>query len=242
MKVKILHLYNNLMNLYGEYANISILCRHLNEQGVECEVTKTDSCEEVELSDFDLIYVGSGTEAAQARAAADLIKKKDELLSCAAAGTVMLFTGNSFELLGSKITENDGAVLEGIGLNDFETKVSYKKRYTGDCVCSCKFIEQPFVGFINKGSQTFGITEPLFKMQMGEGNREGDSGEGFRRYNVFGTHLIGPILVKNPHFTKYLIKLIMKDKPEFSYREKIDPCEQGSYEITLRELKKRMGA
>lgn len=38
----------------------------------------------------------------------------------------MLFTGNSFELLGSKITEDDGKVLEGIGLKDFETKVSYK--------------------------------------------------------------------------------------------------------------------
>lgn len=242
MKVKILHLYNNLMNLYGEYANISILCRHLNEQGVECEVTEADSCEELNLSDFAFIYVGSGTEAAQSRALADLSKKKDELLSCAEAGTVMLFTGNSFELLGDKITGDSGDTLEGIGLESFETRISYKKRYTGDCICSCSFIELPFVGFINKGSQTFGISEPLFKMQMGEGNCEGDKGDGFRRYNVFGTHLIGPLLVKNPHFTKYLIKLIMKDNPEFSYREKIDPCEQGSYEITLRELKKRMDA
>lgn len=240
MKVKILHLYNNLMNLYGEYANISILCRHLSEQGVECEIIKSDSCEGFELSDFDFIYVGSGTEAAQERAAADLIRKKDELLSCAAAGTVMLFTGNSFELLGSKITEDDGKVLEGIGLKDFETKVSYKKRYTGDCVCSCKFIEKPFVGFINKGSQTFGITEPLFQMQMGEGNSEGDKGEGFRQYNVFGTHLIGPILVKNPHFTKYIIELLTKGDKHFSYTDKFSPYEQGSYEITLRELNKRM--
>lgn len=36
MELKLLHLYHNLMNLYGEYGNIKALTRHLEDQGPRC--------------------------------------------------------------------------------------------------------------------------------------------------------------------------------------------------------------
>ena len=48
--------------------------------------------------------------------------------------------------------------------------------------------------------------------------------------------------MKNPHFTKYIIKLITKDIDGFEYKEIINQYEQGSYEITLSELKNRLQA
>lgn len=33
MELKLLHLYHNLMNLYGEYGNIKALTRHLEDPG-----------------------------------------------------------------------------------------------------------------------------------------------------------------------------------------------------------------
>ena len=38
--IRILHLYHDLLNLYGEYGNISILKKHLEDQGEEVIVEK----------------------------------------------------------------------------------------------------------------------------------------------------------------------------------------------------------
>ena len=35
MEVKILHLYYDIMNLYGEYGNVKILEKHLKDQGLD---------------------------------------------------------------------------------------------------------------------------------------------------------------------------------------------------------------
>ncbi|MCQ4022963.1 MULTISPECIES: glutamine amidotransferase [unclassified Ruminococcus] len=242
MAIKILHLYNNLMNLYGEYANVSILARHISQQGLEAEITRTDSCSYINFSDFEFIYIGSGTEAAQKAALADLLKKKDEFCAAANSGTVMLLTGNAFEMLGKAVTDAYGKRFEAIGLCDFETTESYEKRLTGDAICSCSFMTEPFVGFINKCSTTTKTENPLFTMQMGYANNASEPYEGCRFNNVFGTHLIGPVFVKNPHFTAYIIKLLAKDIDGFKYKKIVNLYEQGAYEITLRELRNRLKA
>ena len=46
MELNILHLYPDSMNLYGEYANIAILRRHLEAMGVTVTVTNT-TCEDI---------------------------------------------------------------------------------------------------------------------------------------------------------------------------------------------------
>ncbi len=61
--------------------------------------------------------------------------------------------------------------------------------------------------------------------------------EGFRKNNCFGTHLTGPILVKNPAMLKYIAKLLLgeaySDTVPYTYMEK-------SYATTLSELRKRL--
>lgn len=242
MAIKILHLYKDLMNLYGEYANISILERRLNEQGIETEITKVDSCKDISFDDYDFIYIGGGTEKAQKAALADLMTKKDEFISAAKSGKIMLLTGNASELIGKSITDAYGKVYEGLALCPFETVESYKARLTGDAICTCRFLTEEFVGFINKCSSTKGVVEPMFTMQMGHGNSDTDKNEGCHIHNVFATHLIGPILVKNPHFTKYLMSQLTKGIEGFTLKDTINHFELGSYEITLRELKNRLNS
>lgn len=67
MELKLLHLYHNLMNLYGEYGNIKALTRHLEDQGAKVHLTETDTADGVCLADFDFIYIGSGTEKTRKR-------------------------------------------------------------------------------------------------------------------------------------------------------------------------------
>ena len=81
---------------------------------------------------------------------------------------------------------------------------------------------------------------PLFKLDMGLGNEEERGDEGFVKNNTFGTHLIGPLLVKNPHFLSMLAEKLgcaanadMQNKKLYTYAEK-------SYITSAEQLKSRM--
>lgn len=235
MELKLLHLYDDVMNLYGEYANVSVLARYLTDLGCTVSVDTLSLYEEKDISGYDFHYMGSGTERRQKLALSQLRQYRGEISAACEAGKVMLFTGNSFELLGKKITDADGAEFEGLGLASFET-VEGKRRIVGDCIAVCDAFDDVLVGFINKCSKIKGVEQPLFTLQMGFGNEADGGAEGFRKNNCFGTHLTGPILVKNPVMLRYIAKLLGAEDPaRVSY-----PFIEKGYETTVSELKKRL--
>lgn len=226
--IKILHLYHDLLNLYGEYGNISILTRHLKDQGEEVTVDLKSVDDRFRFEDYDFIYSGAGMESNTMVALRDLKKRKDSLKKAAELNKFILFTGSSYELLGETI-DNE----EGLNLIPVKT-VHTAKRLSGDVVVrSSEFGEM--VGFINKSTeikQDDGLFEYIFK---DEGLNNESEKEGYRLNNLIGTEIIGPILVKNPALLNYYVRSLVKDyKPiEYLYEKK-------AYEITLEALKKRI--
>ena len=49
-------------------------------------------------------------------------------------GVPMLFTGNSYDILGKGITASDGTFIEGLGIFGYTFKEQLEKRYTGDVI------------------------------------------------------------------------------------------------------------
>ena len=120
-------------------------------------------------------------------------------------------------------------------LSVFDFTVTEKAgiRKTADAIFTLEGLDTPLVGFINKCSEIEGIANSLFTVQRGLGNSKGENTEGILYNNFFGTHLTGPVLVKNPHFLKYIAeKLTGKELSieAFAY-------EQKGFEITLKNLK-----
>ncbi len=196
--MKLLHLYHDIMNLYGEYANVLAAERALQQKGIDCTVDRLSFPEELSLKDYDFVYIGSGTERNRNVVMEDLQRFRGEIESYIDSGRILLMTGNAFEMLGKRITDANGKVHEGLGLFDFTVTEQNKTRITGDAVFHGDFTDKPIVGFINKCSQISGITQPLFRVETGFGNQEGEMKEGIRKNNFFGTHLIGPLLMRNP--------------------------------------------
>ncbi len=230
--MKILHLYYDLMNLYGDYANISALCRILKTNGIEYTLDKKSISDELSLSEYDFVFVGSGTEQNQRLAMRHLETCKEDLKEYIEKGKFALFTGNSFEMLGSKINSFLGEA-QGLHLFDFTVIEQTGIRKTADAIFTFEGLDTPLVGFINKCSEIEGIENSLFVVERGLGNSKGENSEGILYKNFFGTHLTGPVLVKNPHFLKYIAeKLTGKELNinAFSY-------EQKGFEITLKNLK-----
>ena len=226
--IRILHLYHDLLNLYGEYGNISILNKHLEDQGEEVTVEKKSIGDDFSFEDYDFIYSGAGMESNTMVALKDLKKRKDSLKKAIDLNKHILFTGSSYELLGESIDEEEG-------LNLIPVSVSHtNKRLSGDVIVkSSEFGE--LVGFINKSTQikqNDGLFEYVFK---DEGLKNEAVKEGYRLNNLISTEIIGPILVKNPVFLNYFVKSLAHNyvKKEYYYEEK-------AYEVTLEALKKRI--
>lgn len=235
MKLKLLHLYGDMLNLYGEYANMEILSRSLRSLGHEVQTDSLCLQDQKDISGYDLYYMGAGTEQKLKQTLPALLKYKETLQKAMDAGKILLFTGNACDLLGKSLTDSEGKTYASLGFGDFES-VEGKRRITGDCVGTMKGIEGDLVGFINKCSVSKNVSEPLISLRMGFGNEKTGGAEGFRKNNCLGTHVTGPILVKNPKFLNYILGLLLDDHTvsiRNEYAEK-------AYEITHRALLARM--
>lgn len=234
--MKILHLYHDIMNLYGEYANVAALKRMLEKNNVPCEIDKLSVGDKLQLMDYDFIYIGSGTESNQKYILEHLKEYKEEIKSYVEAGKMLLMTGNSFEILGKELTDAKGKKYTGLGMFQFTVTEQEKTRNTADAIFTMEGEERPLVGFINKCSTISGIEMPLFQIKMGFGNETKGKTEGIHYKNFFGTHLTGPILIKNPYFLVRIAEILCSKKMKDEYLT----YEKAGYEITLRELNARM--
>ena len=241
MELTILHLYPDCMSLYGEYANLAVLCRHLEAMGVAVRVENALFEDAPDFGNADFIYMGAGAERTQKAALAALLPHKEALKAAIDRGAVVLFTGNAMETLGLSIVDAEGKVWPCLGLADFAT-VETDRRAPEDVVAHTGLWESPVVGFMNKCSMTEDAP-PLFdRLSLGFGNEEEKGPEGYVDGNVFATHLTGPILVKNPDFVDFLIRRIFSLKGwELPQALPVLPYEREAYEVTLRELTARAG-
>ena len=235
--MKLLHLHHDIMNLYGDYANISALTRIFGNSSIDCTVDKRSLADEVDLRPYDFIYIGSGTEKNRNVVMADMQKYKEALREKRDSGTPILLTGNAFEMLGQSVTDAARTAPEGLGLYDFPVTEQNKTRTTSDAILTASFSDKPLVGFINKCSEIEGIHSPLFTVQMGLGNNSHDKYEGLHDHCLFGTHLTGPVLIKNPHFLIYLAQQIAGEKASISVEYLT--YENAAYQISLHELQQR---
>jgi CobQ-like glutamine amidotransferase family enzyme len=233
--MKLLHLYHDLMNLYGDYANMSALCRILSSNGIDVALDKKSLGDEIDFAEYDFIYIGSGSEENQKLALSHLAEYAESLKSYIENGGVALFTGNAFEMLGEEIKSFLGEY-KGLGIFSFKTTEQNKTRNTSDVIFKADFLERPLVGFVNKCSEISGVENAPFEVLMGLSNQKGSDREGVIENNFYGTHLTGPVLVKNPHFLKFLAeKLVGRELSLDAFK-----YEAAGYEITLEKLAQRM--
>ena len=235
MNVRILHLYPDYMNLYGESGNVRIMERRLKDQGFDVEITGgtvTDS--RIRICDVDFVYMGSGFEYNRDMAADHLKRSIKELADSIENGVPMLFTGNSYDILGKGITTSDFAFVEGLDLFEYTFKEQSRKRYTGDVILKDPVTNDRYVGFINRAGIPERDDEFVFDVDkvIGEVPIKKD---GIRKNNLLGISLIGPVLVKNPKLADSFVKTICERKG-VEFKKVKYPHSVRSFNKTLKAL------
>lgn len=230
MILKVLYLYPELLNLYGDRGNIEALYYRTSKRGIGFEVREAKLGKALSKEDFEwanLVFMGGGSDLNQKVLYEDLLLNKKGFLSdYIESGGVGLYICGAYQLLGNYYETEKGEKIEGLGILNFFTKnEGAKNRSVGniktlinkdikDVVFKTK--ESKFLlGFENHGGQTYFLDKlkPFGKVIKGFGNNRKDKAEGLIYKNTFGTYLHGPILAMNPAFCDYLIKkaLDLKD-------------------------------
>lgn len=204
MKIEIL--FPEFCNLFGDTYNMIYLEKTLPQ----AEFIRTPIGGTVRFTEekIDLVYMGPMTERMQARVIERLRPLKEKIRAAIESGTVFLFTGNALEVFGDYIETEDGGRIECLGLYRLFAKRDMMHRHNSDFEGT--FEGETVMGFKTQFTMAYTPDESLglFKKTKGVGLNPKAAWEGIRLHNFFGTYLVGPILVMNPPFTKYLLRLI----------------------------------
>lgn len=219
MKITIGHLFYDLLNLYGENGNVLALEKALISQGIEVEIKNLSiDSEPWNLEELDVVYMGAGTEQNQLLALKTLMKYKEEINQMLLNDKLFICTGNSIELFGKKIKDNEN-IIETLNIFDYTTQRT-SKRIVSECVFNYNELQEKILGFENHQGEIIGINEPLFTVEIGYGSNTNSKVEGFRKNNFYGTYLIGPLLIRNPKLLKKICKeLILSKDDNFNFKD-----------------------
>ena len=212
MKIKILHLYPDLLNLYGDRGNIECMRKRLMWRGIDAEVV-TYTCEDsgFDLSDVDIVFIGGGSDREQKIVCHRLLEHKDEIRNYVEDNGVLVAVCGGYQLLG-KYYKLENETIEGLDILNIYTEQG-KKRLIGNIVLENDFLNQKIVGFENHGGRTcINDNKPLGKVLYGKGNDGRTGYEGVVYKNVIGTYLHGPLLPKNPQLADWLILKALQRK------------------------------
>lgn len=234
MKIVLLYLYPDLMNLYGSSGNMRCWVRHLMTAGAELEVRYRSVGEPIDFDGVHFVYIGAGTERSQKRALTDLLTVRDAFARYIENGGFALLCGNAGEMLGRRFVDLEGQTFEGLGIQNFET-VQEQRRTVCDVVCTCPLTSRKIIGFLNLQSRMTPVENPLFQVIGGRGNAPDAPEEGFFDKNLFATHLSGPILIRNPHF-RAMLENRLYTQLDLPFTPQDLPYEQQAYEESLRSL------
>ena len=213
----ILYLYPDILELYGDFGNIQVLKYRLEKHGIKVNITPYSIGDNApDFTKFDLVFSGGGADQEQGILAEDLLKYKDNIKESVNNGVFFLLICGSYQLFGKYYKGVEGNVIPGLEVFDYYTEAleDRKKRCIGNIVINATLNgkETKIIGFENHGGQTFNIDTPLGDVIYGNGNKFGDTKEGFMQKNVIATYLHGPLLSKNPELADYIIKYCLDRK------------------------------
>ena len=230
MKIEVL--YPEICCLFGDKANM----RYFEMCLPDAEFIKTPVSQMPLFltEDVDMVYFGSCSESNQEKILSRLKGHEERIRELIDKGVIFLMTGNSFEIMGNYITDSDGKRIDALGIFDFYAQRTIPDRHNS--LVLGEYEGMKLVGSVSRFSHSYDIKEAdgFINVKKGYGSYKGSKNEGIRRNNLFGTYLLGPLLVLNPDFTKYLMRLLGVENPALAFEKEI----YKAYDVRLSEFER----
>lgn len=236
-KLTIGYLYGDLMNIYGDTGNITVLKKRSEWRGIKVEIKNISVGDKLKTGECDIYFFGGGQDQSQNKVAKDLQSKAKVLKAESERGVPFLSICGGYQLLGEYYQPFTGPKLEGAGIFPAYTKAS-NDRMIGNIVIDTEFGK--LVGFENHSGKTFlkEDAKPLGKVIKGFGNNGEDDSEGCIYNNSIGCYMHGSLLPKNPELADWLIGKSLETKyGEVKQLIKLDDSlEQKAYSHAVKKF------
>lgn len=216
-EIKLLYLYPDMLELYGDYGNVQVLKYRCEKRGINLIVDRYSVEDNApDFRKYDIVFAGGGADNEQSILATDLVKYKENIKQAIDDGTFFLLICGAYQLFGQYYKGVDGNKIPGLGVFKYYTEANSdrKKRCIGNIITEAKINGKvtKVIGFENHGGQTFNVSNSFGKVVVGNGNKFKDKEEGYFQKNVIATYLHGPLLSKNPEIADYIIKYCLDRK------------------------------
>lgn len=236
--LRLVHLYPDLLNLYGDGGNLKVLMQRCAWRGIPIELTEIHYGDDFDLDGADIVFLGGGPDREQHLASEELLKNRDALAAYVENDGVLLAICGGFQILGKNWLMGDESV-EGLSIIDAETLRPGKgfDRLIENVALVSPLTSRPVIGYENHAGRTHlgnGV-EPFGKVisTTGHGNNDTSGADGVRHKNVLGTYLHGPLLGKNPEIADWILASALSRK--FGETIKLEPLDD-SVELNANEF------
>ena len=245
--IRIAYLFPELLSLYGDGGNVICLKQRCAWRNLPIEVIFVHHETTVDISSFDMVFLGGGPDREQRLAADQLLCMREVLQKYVHDQKVLLAICGGYQMLGNTWLLGEKEV-EGLGIIDMVTKgqEGCSDRLVGDIVLHSSVCEMPVVGYENHMGRTF-LAEGLHPFgtvisSAGTQNNETAKTDGVLYKNVVGTYLHGPLLSKNPQLADYLLNQVKKVR-ELHGEESFDltPLDDSEEIAANRYMLQRLG-
>lgn len=209
MRIRICHLYGNLLNTYGDQGNVLMLAHEARILGMPVETELISINSNFDPDRYNLVFIGGGQDHEQRVIAGDLPTKKTALKRYIEDNGTLLAICGGYQLLGHFYETHLGERIEGVGLLPHHTLCPSPHRLVGDVVIQTPDPGVSYKGFENHAGRTYLGTgeKPLGRVLQGYGNNGEDRTEGAIYENVYCSYFHGPLLVRNRHLARHLVQL-----------------------------------
>ncbi len=206
-RLRLAHLYADVMNVYGDRGNAIALRYRCEARGIGLDIDGVGIGAAFDPAAYDLLIIGGGEDREQRRIADDLAARGPAIRAAIEGGLPALAVCGGFQLFGERYVDSERGVLQGIGVFRLETRHPGEgaERAIGNVLLQTELGE--VVGFENHGGRTWLADgqEPFGTVIAGRGNNGRDGSEGARAGNAIGTYLHGSLLPKNPAVADFLL-------------------------------------
>jgi lipid II isoglutaminyl synthase (glutamine-hydrolysing) len=214
--LRLVHLYPDLMSVYGDRGNVLALSRRAAWRDIDLEVSQLTVGDSLDPEQVDLIFFGGGQDREQEVVSPDFLQQKGQAVREAVdLGAALLSVCGGYQLLGQSYTTVDGQELPGAGLFDVRS-LPGPKRHIGNVLVETDLDGQrrTLVGFENHSGRTYlsPSTRPLGRAVVGAGNNGEDHTEGAVYKGAIGCYLHGSLLPKNPWLADRLLATALRHR------------------------------
>lgn len=241
MKLKVLWMYHDMMDLYGDRGNIQVLKQRCIKRGIDIVVDTCGMHEEADIKAYHLVFIGGGADQEQRILASDLVKRKTQIEEAIKQHTFFLLICGGYQFFGQYYLDGNGNKIEGLNIASYYTESGDKQhRCIGNVAVEVTLDNETFsvVGFENHGGQTQAVSKPFAKVIQGHGNIWSGQFEGYYDGSILGTYLHGPLLPKNPKLADFIIKrALSKEYPNVELQPLDDTLENQAQAKILERMK-----